>query len=152
MRWFSGGRCRRFAVRATHSAFEYRNRPASPLLRPRRAAAHEMPGHQTEEVMDKVSVILPAATTVLLIAMSGCATRGDVEALRSDIAALRASTESAGAAHTATTTPAEYQKLRSDIAALQASIESAGATRSTSTTPPAAYERLRSDIAALRAS
>jgi hypothetical protein len=111
-----------------------------------------MPGNRTEEVMDKVSAILPAATTVLLIAISGCATRGDVEALRSDIAALRASTASAGAAHTATTTPAEYQKLRSDIAALQASIGPAGATRSTNTTPLAAYERLRSDIAALRAS
>ena len=46
----------------------------------------------------------------------------------------------------------EYRQLRSDIAALQASIQSAEAARDARATAPAAeYRRLRSDIAALRA-
>jgi hypothetical protein len=103
--------------------------------------------------MSKHPAILPAATTVLLFLAAGaCATRDDVEALRSDIAALQASTESAVAAHAVAPGP-EYQQLRSDIAALQASIQAAEAARDTrATAPPAEYRRLRSDIAALRAS
>ena len=102
--------------------------------------------------MSKRPAILPVATAVLLsLAAGACATRGDVEALRSDVAALRASTESAMAAHAAGPGP-EYQQLRSDIAALQASVRSAEeAQAAAATAPPAEYRRLRSDIAALRA-
>jgi hypothetical protein len=102
--------------------------------------------------MSKHPVISPTATTLLLFLAAGaCATRDDVEALRSDVAALRASTEAAMAAHAAAPGP-EYQQLRSDIVALQASIRSAEATRDTRTTAsPAEYQKLRSDIAALRA-
>jgi hypothetical protein len=93
--------------------------------------------------MGTLAAVLPAATTVLLLAVgSGCATKDDVDALRADVAskddvaalhadaaALRASVEALAARATAPPPPAEYRELRSDIAALQASIRSAGATR-----------------------
>jgi ElaB/YqjD/DUF883 family membrane-anchored ribosome-binding protein len=103
--------------------------------------------------MSKHPAILPVAATVLLFLAAGaCATKDDVEALRSDVAALQDSTESAMAAHAAGAGP-EYQRLRSDIAALQDSIRSAEATRDAgATAAPAEYRELRSDIAALRAS
>jgi hypothetical protein len=104
----------------------------------------ELPESQTEKAMSKHPAILPVATTVLLsLAAGACATRGDVQALRSDVAALQASTESAMAAHAAGP-GSEYQQLRSDIAALQASIRSAGATRDAgATAAPAEYRELR---------
>ncbi len=118
--------------------------------------------------MSKLPAILPAATTVLLLAVGGgCATKGDVDALRADVAskddvavlhadaaALQASIEEAMAAPRAPapTSPAEYQQLRSDIAALQALIRSAEATRGAGATatetvatrgpPPAGYQKV----------
>jgi hypothetical protein len=118
--------------------------------------------------MSKLPAILPAATTVLLLAAGGgCATKGDVAALRAEVASkddvaalhadaagLRASIEEAMAAARAPAPPPppEYAQLRSDIAALQASIRSAGATRGAGATaaeavatrgpPPAGYQKV----------
>jgi hypothetical protein len=93
--------------------------------------------------MSKLPAILPAVTTVLLLAVGGgCATKDDVAALRADVASkddvaalhadaagLRASIEEATTAARAPALPPEYEQLRADIAALQASIRSAGASR-----------------------
>jgi hypothetical protein len=86
--------------------------------------------------MSKLPAILPAATTVLLLAAGGgCATKGDVDALRADVASKD-----------------DVAALQPDIAALRASIEAMAAARATTPPPPAEYQQLRSDIAALQAS
>jgi hypothetical protein len=95
--------------------------------------------------MIRLSVILSAVAGVSLLTFGGCATKDDIEALRSDIAAR----------HGTGTTPAgtDLGTLQSDIAALRASIESADAARARgSTAIRADVKALRSDIAALRAS
>ena len=88
--------------------------------------------------MSKLAAILPAVATVSLLTVGGCATRDDVTALRSEVAALHAATEPAGA---------DVKALRSDVAALRAAIESAGTGRASC----ADVEALRSDIMALHA-
>jgi hypothetical protein len=117
--------------------------------------------------MSKLRAILPAVTTlVLLAAGSGCATKDDVAALRADVASkddvaalhadatgLRTSIEKAMATRApARPPPPEYAQLRADIAALQASIRSAGAIPGAGATateavatrgpPPAGYQKV----------
>src|SRR4051812_24178994 len=70
-----------------------RGRPAPSLFRPRPAPANGCrTNNRTEGMMGK----LLAATA--LLALAGCATRGDIDRLRSDIAGLRAAVEQGNAA------------------------------------------------------
>ncbi len=100
--------------------------------------------------MGKLPTILPMVATVPLLAGTGCAIKDDLQALRADVAALRA----ASAPPTSATRAgdADLRALRTDVAALRASIDKAGAARSGA--PPAASTEdvaaLRADVAALQ--
>jgi hypothetical protein len=65
--------------------------------------------------MSKLSAILMAVAASSLFTVGGCATRGDVQALRSDIAGLRSSIEAAGGGRLADAAmhspPAGYEKV-----------------------------------------
>jgi outer membrane murein-binding lipoprotein Lpp len=76
--------------------------------------------------------IIPSGLVALLV-VGGCATRDDIEALRSDIQAVRATDAAAGP---------DLEALRAEIAALRATDAAAG---------PPDLEPLRAEIAALRA-
>jgi outer membrane murein-binding lipoprotein Lpp len=76
--------------------------------------------------------IIPSGLVALLV-VGGCATRDDIEALRSDIQAVRATDAAAGP---------DLEGLRAEIAALRATNAAAG---------PPDLEGLRAEIAALRA-
>src|SRR4051812_13545845 len=51
-------------------------------------------------MMGKLPVVTPALAAVALLALAGCATRGDIDQLRSDIAGLRVAVEVGNAART----------------------------------------------------
>jgi hypothetical protein len=65
--------------------------------------------------MSKLSAILAVVATGLLFTVGGCATKSDIQALRSDIAGLRSLIESAGGGHIMDTAmgppPAGYEKV-----------------------------------------
>ena len=47
--------------------------------------------------MKKIHTLAPMAAVAALLALGGCATKGDIESLRSEIAGLRSSIESVDA-------------------------------------------------------
>src|SRR3954453_22785260 len=53
--------------------------------------------NRTEAAMGKLLALAPTVATVSLLSLGGCASRGDVDQLRSDIAGLRSSVEAADA-------------------------------------------------------
>jgi outer membrane murein-binding lipoprotein Lpp len=54
--------------------------------------------------MGKLPAVTPALAAVALLALAGCATQGDIDRLRSDIAGLRAAVEQGNAARTSAAT------------------------------------------------
>jgi hypothetical protein len=73
--------------------------------------------------MKKMRTLAPAAAAVALLALGGCATKGDIESLRSEIAGLRSSIESVDAK--ATRAEAAAQQAAADAAAAEASASAA---------------------------
>lgn len=74
--------------------------------------------------MSKLYSLAPVATVaVSLLALSGCATRGDIETLRSDIAGLRSSIESVDAK--ASRAEASSQQAAADAARAAADAQAA---------------------------
>jgi outer membrane murein-binding lipoprotein Lpp len=65
----------------------------------------------------------PAAVAVALLALGGCATKGDIESLRSEIAGLRSSIESVDAK--ATRADANSQRAAADAAQAEAAANAA---------------------------
>jgi hypothetical protein len=65
--------------------------------------------------MSKLGMIPPAAAAISLLILGGCATKWDVQELRSDIAALRSSIEAGGRAPAAASAngppPTGYEKV-----------------------------------------
>jgi outer membrane murein-binding lipoprotein Lpp len=64
--------------------------------------------------MTRARVLAPAAVVLALVGLAGCASNGDVEALRSEIAGVRAIAQSAD--QKATMAAADAQKAAADAA------------------------------------
>lgn len=64
--------------------------------------------------MTRARVLAPVAVAFALVGLAGCATNGDVEALRSEIAGVRAIAQSAD--QKATQAAADAQKAAADAA------------------------------------
>ena len=73
--------------------------------------------------MTKLKILGPAAAVAGLLALGGCATKGDIELLRSEIAGLRSSIELVDAK--ATRAEAASQQAAADAAAAEASANAA---------------------------
>jgi hypothetical protein len=73
--------------------------------------------------MKKIHILAPVAAVAALTALGGCATKGDVEQLRSEIAGLRSSIEAVDAK--ATRAEATAQQAAADASAAEASANSA---------------------------
>lgn len=65
-------------------------------------------------------VLMLAATGVMLLTLSACATRGDVDELRSEIASVRAIAQAADQKATAAQAEAQAASAAADIAAADA--------------------------------
>jgi outer membrane murein-binding lipoprotein Lpp len=79
----------------------------------------------TERIlMKKLHTLVPAAAVaVSLLVLGGCATKGDIESLRSEIAGLRSSIESVDAK--ATRADANSQRAAADAAQAEAAANAA---------------------------
>ena len=73
--------------------------------------------------MKMIRILAPVAAVTALAALGGCATKGDVEQLRSEIAGLRSSIEAVDAK--ATRAEATAQQAAADASAAEASANSA---------------------------
>jgi outer membrane murein-binding lipoprotein Lpp len=75
--------------------------------------------------MTKFHGVAPVATVALsLLALGGCATKGDIESLRTEITGLRSSIESVDAK--ATRAEADAQRAAADAAQAEVSANAAG--------------------------
>jgi outer membrane murein-binding lipoprotein Lpp len=70
--------------------------------------------------MTRMKTLMPATVAVALLGLAGCATNGDVEALRSEIAGVRATADAADQKATAALAESQKASASADQAAEEA--------------------------------